>query len=816
MKQNTYKYYLAFIFLLFFFANSFSQTKIRGVIVNDETSRPIPFTSVSFVNSTIGCISDEDGIFFIEANTDIDKIIISNMGFINDTVDVVNNIYQDFIIYLKPDNYNIQEVIVSPGENPADILMKKVFRHKKQNNTNRLDAYSYEQYTKMQVDINNINPEAKDDPVLNNFKVAFAGLDTSAATGKIYMPLIISENISDFYYKKFPKNRKEVIKAVNFAGVENLSVSQFTGQMYVDFNFYKSYINILEKEFISPLALSGLMVYDYALLDSAYVDNIWCYHISFNPKRKYEFTFKGDMWITDKTFALKKITAHMSKTANLGFVSDFYVKKDYQKTGDNFFFPAQEEFFIDFNISKFAAGLFGRKFTSRKNIELNPKFPTLFFSPTEFRDIEIENKASEYDEDFWKEHRHTKLTNKEENIFIMVDSVKNQPAFKKIEDFVYLLATGYLRRSYIEFGPYYKVYSKNAIEGHRIRLGARTSQSFSKNFELNSYLAFGLDDQRAKYGIGSKWKINRKPWTLAQINYSNDMIQLGANLGDFGSDNIFSVSGKNDKLLWIENFETGIERDLFKSLTGTVFFTHKEISPTDSIRFINNNSAEQANITATEITVSLHFGINEEFFELGLQRYSLGSLYPILELEYTHSLPNIFDNDYNYSKLTLGLRHHITYPFLGKTKYYIEAGKIQGTVPFPLLKLHEGSAGIGYNMYAFNLMDYYEFASDKYISFFAEHHFNGLFLNKIPFLRKLKFREVIYAKGAWGSLTDENRNLMQFPTTLSDIKKPYIEVGMGVENILSILSINYFRRLSHLQKPGVRKQGIIIGLQVNF
>jgi hypothetical protein len=176
----------------------------------------------------------------------------------------------------------------------------------------------------------------------------------------------------------------------------------------------------------------------------------------------------------------------------------------------------------------------------------------------------------------------------------------------------------------------------------------------------------------------------------------------------------------------------------------------------------------------------------------------------------------MFDADYTYHKFTLGLKHHISYGFFGKTKYYIEAGKILGTVPFPLLKLHEGREGISYDMVSFNMMDYYEFASDQYLSFFAEHHFNGLFLNKIPLIRKLKFREVVFVKGAWGSLKDSNREVIQFPGILSDVSKPYFEAGIGIENILNFFSINYFRRLTHVQDPETRKNGFIIGIQASF
>jgi len=816
MKTIFSKYFFLPIIFIGFFNISSSQTKIRGEILDFETLEGIPFASITFSGTTVGCVSDFHGHFFIKSNALSDSLIISCIGFINDTVKIKPDTYQEIKILLKPDLYSIDEIIIKPGKDPALLLIKKVIRNKKKNNINKLKSYSYEQYSKVEIDLNNFNSEFKNKKYIKDFKIAFSGTDTSEATGKKYLPLLLSETLSDYYFQNFPRKRKEHIIAATISGIDNISASQFTGQMYVDFNFYKSYIKIIDKEFISPLSLSGPMVYDYFLIDTALIDNSLCYHMAFKPKRKHEYTFQGDMWIADTSFALKRIDANMSKTANMDFVSDFYVKKNYQKLNDNFFFPSEEEFFIDFNISKITAGFFGRKYTSRKKIKLNPDFPKNFFSPTEFRDIEIEDKAASYDSSEWNTLRHTELSQKERQIYKMVDSVKKQPTFRKLENFVYLIGTGYLKRNYIELGPYYKIFSRNALEGNRFRLGFRTSNNFSKKIELNGYSAFGTRDMKIKYGIGSKIKITREPWTLLRFNFSDDLIQLGANLGDFGSDNIFSVSGKNDKLLHIKNLETGIERDIFKSLTAAVFYTHKNIMPTDSLHFLTSDNETIQHIFVSEITLSAHFGINEEYISSVFNRQSFGSLYPIIEIQYTYGIPNLWQSNYQYQKVTIGLKHFITYGFFGKTNYYIEAGKIFGTVPYPLLKLHEGNTGIAYDMRSFNLMNYYEFASDEYVSFFAEHHFNGLVLNKIPILRRLKFREVIYAKGVWGNVSDKNTNILEFPSTLSDVKIPYIEVGLGVENILNFLSINYFRRVTHIRKTGIRKNGIFLGFHVNF
>ncbi len=815
LKTTMKKYFLSFLILLLF-STSFSQTKIKGKVINKETKEPVPFASVAFPGTTEGCVTEFSGDFFIETRNKKRTILVSCMGFITDTVQITPNKFQDITIELKADSYGIEEVIVIAGENPADILIKKVIKNKKENNINKLTSYKYEQYTKMQVDINNFNTDVRNRGIMKDFGVAFAGIDTSAVSGKVYMPLIISETMSDFYYKKFPKHRKEVIKAVNTAGIKNLNASKYTGQMYVPFNFYKNYINVADKEFVSPISGTALMVYDFYLLDSTLIDDSWCYHLSFKPKRKYEYTFKGDLWIADTVFALKKISARMSKTANIDFVSDFYVKKEYKKTNDNFFFPFKEEFFIDFNISKSTTGFFGRKLTIRKNIKLNPEFSKNFFSTTELKEILVNDDAVDFDTTFWNENRPEQLTKKEKNIYNMVDSVKNIPAFRKIENTIYLITTGYIKRKYIEFGPYYKIYSKNAIEGARIRLGTRTSNNFSKKIELSNYFAYGFGDKTLKYGIGTKLKISNKPWTLASLFYSKDLIQLGANLGGAGSDNIFAVSTNNDKLLWIEDYEAGIERDLLKSLTGGLYFNHKIINPTDSMRFISDAGEEINNLKSSEITLKAHFGFNEEYIEGVFNRQTLNSLYPIVEFQYTYGIPNFLESNFEYSKLIIGLKYRTSFGFIGKTKYYIEAGKIWGQVPFPLLKLHEGKEDYFYKMISFNLMNYYEFASDQYVSFFGEHHFNGLFFNRVPFIRRLKLREVIYAKGVWGSLKAENKLLLKFPSSLSDVQKPYIELGLGVENILNVFSINYFRRISHLNKTNIRKNGIMLGINISF
>ncbi len=821
LKMNLllkYTYRLPILILILLINNSLeAQTKIHGKVLDAETRAPVPFGSVAFLDTEIGCVTDANGEFFLETYNKQTSLVAACMGYESDTLTVKFGVYQEIEILLKSNSYDIQEVTVLAGENPSIAFMKKVQKNRKKNNPEKGRSYSYEQYNKMQVDINNFDPNIQKRKFMNGFEEMFKGLDTASSSGKVYMPMVISESLSDYYYQKSPLHRKEVIKASKISGVENSSVSRYMGQMYLDFNFYKNYISVTDKQFVSPISSLGLNTYEYYLIDSAYIDNSYCYHLTFKPKRKFEYTFKGDMWITDTTFALKEISARMSKTANIDFVSDFYVNKKYTKKGP-IFFPVEEEFFIDFNLYDITTGFFGHRYISRKNVKINPKFPPNFFSSVEVRELEVKKDATEHDSTQWESFRHKSLSEKESHIYKAVDVVKEQPAYRFLENVVYLWSTGYWRIKYIELGPYYKIYSHNALEASRWRLGYRTSTRLSKTFRLSGYGAYGTGDKKFKYGIGGKWRIKRDRWTLAGIAYYDDLIQLGAVEDRLGTDNIFSLSPYNDKLLLIKNLDLTFFRDITTNIKSNIALRHRRIYPTKFIQFVDKNTPDKTfeKITSTELICQLHIGINEEFVEGAFNRFSLGSVVPLIDLSYSYGIPGIAGSSYEYHKFSLSFSQSFSMGMLGRTEYNIQAGKIFGRIPFPLLAFHKGNNGYFFEKRVFNLMNFLEFTGDQYINVFAEHHFNGLFFNHIPLLRRLKLREVIYAKAAWSSLTDRNKNVLQFPEGTSTLTTPYLELGLGIENILNLISINYSRRITHTEKPDIRKNGILIGIRLSF
>ncbi len=808
---------------IFLLTSSFvnSQTKVKGVITDKNSGNPVPFANVVFKGTSIGIVTDSEGVFFLKTTKNHDVLLFSCIGYESDTLKITRNIYQEVDISLIPKSYSIEEIVIKAGENPAHKMLRNIIKNKKRNNYRKHKSYSYEQYNKMEFDLNNFSEGLKDAKMFKKLQIAFDGVDTSAVNGKVYMPLMISETVSDFYFRKNPRKQKEIIKAVNISGVKNKSVNKFTGQMYSEINFYENYVELFELQLVSPISVAGLMTYEYYLTDSIFIDNQRCYHMTFKPRRKYEFTFKGDMWITDTTYALKSISARISKGVNIDFIKDVYIKQGFSLVEDSIMFPDREELLIDFSVAKFTAGFFGKKTLTRKEIKLNIEYDDDFFSKSEPREVITLDSADKIEQASWNDIRHEELTEKEKNIYTMVDSVKNTRTFRTMRYLGYALATGYLGvGKYFEMGPYYEIYSRNEIEGSRFQIGGRTSNDFSKVLEFRGHTAFGLADQKLKYGIGTKIKFDDTPWTIADISYTSDMVRFGASQGTLSERSVFTSlisRSPNDDIQLVKDLEISIQRDWFKGFYNKLTYSNKIIYPSDSINFINSIDDSIGTLNVSEISLATHFCLNEEFVSSVFSRMSVGSNFPIFDIEISKSIDGGFlKGDYNYTRLKMKYSHRFYLGFLGKFKYRVELGKVFGKVPFPLLQLHEGNETYIYDRYSYNLMNYYEFASDQYLSISFENHFNGFFFNRIPFLRRLKLREVIHAKGVIGSLKTENRDEFAFPGVLSDVTKPYIEAGVAIENILQFLRVDAIWRLTHLDNPNISKFGLRISVQLSF
>jgi hypothetical protein len=811
---------LTFLFPILVIAQT---TRITGKISDASTGETLPMVNIFFKGTTLGTNCDLQGKFSIETKNAGDSLVVSMMGYKRKTVAVIKNKYQEINIKLEPESVMLSTVVITPGENPAIKFMRKVIANKRNNDRDRLDAYQYETYNKIEFDANNITEAFKNKKILKPFKFIFDYVDTSAINGKVYLPIFLSESLSDVYYRKDPKDHIEKIKASKISGIDNASISQFLGDMIQNVNIYDNYISIFQKNFVSPVANFGLAFYKYMLLDSAKIGNKWCYKLSFRPKRKQEYTFSGNFWVHDTTFAVKSIEMQMSPEANVNFINDLHISQEYDIV-DDYWMLTKDKMVVDFNIlekSKSNMGFYGTKTTTFRDFKLNKPLETKFYKqPLE---VVIDKDALNKDEAFWQKSRHEELSTKEKTIYHMVDTLQNLPIFNTYLSVIKMITSGYYVKGNFEWGPYMSALSFNSLEGTRFRIGGRTSNDFSKKIMFSGHLAYGTDDKALKYGAGVIYMFDKLPRKALSFDIQHDLEQLGTGLNAFREDFLLaSLFRRNpaDKLSMVDEEKASYDHEWFLGLMNTFSITHRRLfaplSGPFEVSGPNNTITSLPNITTTEFGITTRLAIGEKL-EMGeFERVSMGAKYPIVELQYGYSPAKAFGSNYEYTRLQFRMEDWFNVLTWGYSSYKIEAGRVWGKVPYALLKIHSGNETYWFDEYAFNLMNYYEFVSDKYLSLSYTHHFNGLFLNHIPLMRKLKWRELAWAKGVVGSISADNKNYALLPIGTSSLNKPYYEAGVGVENILRFLRVDAVWRLSHLDTPHINKFGIMLSMNFDF
>ena len=817
---------LSLLFVLFGFAlQIFGQkTIINGCVTDAETGFPMPFVNISFKGTKIGTTTNLNGKYSLESYYASDSLQASFVGFNKLSKKVKKESTQEINFQLQSNNVQLHEIEISTSKkdksNPALEIMKRVVDNKPINNREKLDAYQYEVYNKIEFDLNNIPDELRNKKLMKPFEFVFDNMDTSAS--KTYIPMFMTETVSDYYFKKDPQVSTEIIKATKVSGLENESISQFLGDMYQNVNIYDNYIVAFNKSFVSPVANFGTLSYNYYLVDSGVRDGVWSYKIQFFPKRQGEMTFKGDLWIADTTFAVKEAEVTISEKSNINFITEFSVTQKFEQVEKEVWMLVEDKLMVDFEVAKKAMGLYGKKSSSYRNFEINKPKPKEFYNSSD--NVVVEKNANSKTEEEWENLRHKELSNKELTIYNMVDSLKEIPQFNTYLDLITLFVSGYYVVGDVEIGPYFTFYSYNPIEGNRIKFGMRSSNEFSTVFMPEFYVAFGTLDKELKYGAGFQYFLSKEPRQKVGAYFKNDIEQLGMSQNAWRNDNILTSLFRRNPALQLNGYreyDLYYEREWFQGLINRVNFTHKYLwSVSPNLNFYertNDGSYQRAhNIPFSEISLLTRFAYKEKYVNGEFERVSLGTKYPIIQAKLTLGLPNVFESKYQYQKVVLNLQDKIRLGYFGYSEIDLTAGKIFGNAPFPILELHNGNETLFYDPYAYNLMNFYEFVSDEWASINFTHHFNGLLLNKAPLLNKLKFREVATFKTVAGRLSNKNESLMQFPAGLNTLNKPYAEGGIGVENIFKFFRVDAIWRLTYLNNPNIAKFGIRTAFQIDF
>ena len=811
-----------------------AQNKIlKGYIKDALSDERVPFASISFMHSGNGKLSDSAGNFIFHFDEwPSDTLLVTYVG------------YKDYKIFIGPDfmkkaidnklNFVINldrgkivaEVVVKRKIDRGYLMWKRIVKHKPQNDRYRFTNFAYELYNKMELDLNRINKDKmKQKKLLQPFGFIFDNIDTTE--GPPFLPVFLTETISDYYYQKKPFKTREIIKGSKSEGVDNESISKLLGGTDANVDVYANFVPVFDKQFVSPISDNGDYYYHYTVLDSQFVNGQRLIHMSFTPKRKGESTFQGDCWVHDTTWAIQKMTMYLSADANINFIDKLSLIQEYKMIDDSTWFLVKDKFVADIApIGKTKTGIIARKTTTYRNIVKDqPYIEDSLQKNKIIQEIAFENGAREKKDDYWKEQRHEELSKNEKSVYAMIDTLQKMPIFIKYTNIINFIGTGYLNAGNYQFGPWQNLVYSNALEGFRTRFDLGTNHGFNKKLILHGYLAYGFGDKKFKYEADALYLFSKNPRSYLFAQYSKDIDYGQQYLDEVSQDNIFALairkSGVPVKFLFTEEKRIDLFKEWHSGFSATLNASSKQYDPLLNLPFKTAYPAESGQVFNNfETSIKFRFAYLEKFLETYFYRYSLGSPYPIGEIKFSKGISGILNSSYNYTKISGGISDFLQIPPYGNFYYNVFAGKTIGTLPFMLLDVAPGNEIYYYNRYAYSLLNRWEYVHDKYLGFGVEHNFGAGLFRFIPFTRKLKFRQFWTAKGLWGSLSDANKQYNTTPgyTFNSLDGKTYMEIGTGVDNILKVFRLDFIWRVLPRPLPpeSVKRFGVFFSFRLAF
>lgn len=789
---------------------------ITGQVTDARTAEGIPFASIAVKGRPSGTTSDAEGRFSLRIPAGADSLLVQSLGYRTQSYPIRPQTTQLIDARLMATATSLQEVkVYAKGGDPAYRIIRETVHRRGQFDPARLSAYQYESYTKIEAYVNNFGKKRKNGrrpgPVGRLLSKLPAIRD---GDGIPAVPVFVSETYSEFYARSSPGKQKEHVlksRAVGVGVTDGGLIAQLTGATFQQYNFYRNALNILRKDIPSPIGQQWETVYTFRLKDTVGLGDAICYEIEFMPKRAADLAFAGTVWIDTLHLALAQIDARVGKRANINFVDELHIEQEWEATASAVRFPTQTRVMIDTDEpAPRAPGALIRFVTSVRNIQENAPKGISFYDPA----IELADDYRQTDANFWKRVRPDSLSSEEWRAMQVVDSVRNVPFIKVTSNIIKLGVEGHkpIPRLHIDVGPLLYSYANNTIEGNRFRLGLRTNPGFSRKWVLRGYVAYGTKDQTIKYSAGVEHILSRKPWTVIGFRRSYDLERVGVSADNIGNNSIFAAYSRfgtirrpffqEDNLLYVR-------REIGRGFTQTLALRNYTFEPLFPFVYRSVDCADQPGhrgYRATELISETRFAPDEVILQNDNERVSAGAIRkPIFTLRYTLGLRNTLGGDFAYHRVSLGMKHSVRLGVLGRTVYSISGGVIPATVPYPLLYTPLGNESVFYVSNAYNLMNYFEFVSDRWATAQIEHNFGGLLFNRLPLLRRLKWRELVTAKVLFGSVTAANVAMIQQTDGSSPAvggfrtlnRTPYVEVGYGIDNIFKVLRVDAIHRLTY-------------------
>ena len=853
MKQ---RYTIYALFLLSLFVSISASAQIKGVITDSLTNEPLMYITVQYEGKGVGGISNANGEYQVETRKGWDELTFSAVGYITKKVKLKPGT-RVLNVKLQSDDIMLSEVVVKPKKekysrknNPAVEFMKKVIENKKALKLEENDYYQYQKYEKMKMSLNDVTPDKMEKGIYKKFSFFKDQVEVSPKTNKMILPISIKETASKTIFRKNPKSEKTIIEGMNSTGIEEFfntgdMLGTILTDVFSDINIYDDDIRLLQRRFVSPIGRGAISFYKYYLMDTLMVDRQECVHLTFVPQNPQDFGFTGHLYVVkDSTYAVKKCTMNLPKKTGVNFVENLDIVQQFEQLPDGNWVLTDDDFAGELHFVKGIQGLEVQRTTKYSDYQFTEIEPRLFrLKGNVIKEANMLAKSDEY----WAKVRQVPLTKKESTMDVFMNRIEQIPGFKYvifgakalIENFV---ETGSKNHpSKFDFGPINTMITSNYVNGTRFRLSGMTTGNLDPHWSLSGYGAYGTKDKKWFYSGQVAYSFNKREYVLWEFpkhyiafKYTYDVMSPMDKYLATDKDNLF-VGWKwttVDQMSYMRDATLTYELETNTGFSVQAMARHRNDQPAGQLQYWKNNGETPGqwdekntlvhDITTTELGVTLRYAPGETFVNTKQRRVPVSLDAPTFTLSHTAGFKGVLGGENNFNLTEASIRKRFWLGSWGKLDVTARAGAQWNTVPFPLLNLPMANLSyITQNNESFNLINNMEFLNDRYASLNLSYDMNGKLFNRIPLIKKLKWREMFRIRGLWGTLTDKNNpyksnnpDLFLFPmrdgvpTSHVMGKTPYVEASVGIYNIFKLLHIEYVRRLTYTDIPGVKKGGI--------
>lgn len=857
---------LLFLFFIIIEAFNLCAQNITGTVTDEKTGAALPFVNV-FYDGGHGVQTDSAGHYSLPKKNG--KLYFSLIGYVSKSFVIKEATCLD--VALSVDNIELGVAVVkskktkySRKNNPAVIMMQKVIAAKKKSDLSVHPYYSYNKYQKLTFALNEISDKVFEEGGLKKVPFLKEHVEVCPETGKKILPISVDETVTQLIYRKNPKSEKQIILGQRSNGINDLLstgdiLTTLIKDCFTDVDIYDDEVRLLQYPFHSPISTrSAISFYRYFIEDTVMIGKDKCFELSFTPNNPQDFGFSGTLYImADSSYRVRKIEMGIPRHSDVNYVDNMMITQEFAQLPSGEQVLITDEMLVQLKIAKFIQRFQVKRLTEYSDYSLEP-IPDKKFKFNGV--VKKEPYAMMQDNDFWKNYRAEDLTKSESSMDALVKRLSNIKGFKAIlfvgkafiENFVETSVSPE-HPSKVDIGPINTMITQNFVDGLRLRASAQTTANLNPHWFLKGYVAYGFKDERWK-GMGEvTYSFNKKaylprefPVNNLTFTYSNDVMSPSDKFMPTDKDNVFTSFkwDKVDHMMYYENYRLFYDREWNNGLRFTTFFRRSKNTPTASLFYqpLNGTNVPDAsgqnitNFVTSEFNVGVRYQPGATWINTKQRRIAANNDAPIFALNHTVGIKNLFGGQYNYNYTEAEIYKRFWVGSWGKIDNDIRAGVQWNKVPFPLLIMP--AANLSYIMEdnTFNLINNMEFLNDRFVSYMVSWDINGKILNRIPLIKKLKWREYIGCNVLWGMLSDKNnpycnpndKNLFYFPgrfnsdgsyTAIShvmDKKVPYVEAIVGIHNIFKLLHIEYVRRLTYIDRPGTSKWGIRFMFRATF